>query len=78
MKAEAVYFVITPEGHASDSMAFDRDLATTRYIKQWLPPKICLSDYLASQLWSAFEAAGYQVRRVNLPPAVAGMGVCRT
>lgn len=78
MKAEAVYVVQTPDGHVSDTAAFDLGLATRRYVRQWLHPSVSISDYMADQLWREFAKSGWKVHRVDLPDKLDGKSVCHT
>lgn len=82
MRAEAFWFVVTPDGHVSEpSVAFSREGAIGAYMHEWLPPRVKLgpSSYMTEQLWKAFEEAGYAVIRVYMPDEkLAKAAVCRT
>lgn len=78
MKAEAVYVVQTPDGKVSDTAGFHEGQVTRRYIRQWLPPKVSIGDYLADQIWREFEKSGWKVHRVDLPDKIDGKPVCYT
>lgn len=78
MTADAIYVVITPSGHISDSAAYDMGLATRSYVRKWMPEPVSVSDYIADQLWREFAKSGYKVERVDLPDNLTGKPVCRT
>ena len=78
MRAEAIYIVVTPNGHVSTFPAFTMADATQRYMREWLPSDVKLDGYLADGLWRKFADAGYRVERVDLPENLGGSTVCIT